>query len=84
MGWRPRKFRVRIKPGGWITLPPGLGVRAGDRWDIESIGQRLVLRRLEPGEVPKRQRPRCNLATALMQMPDIGRDSDFARGEDEQ
>lgn len=79
LGWRPRTFHTRIRPGGWITLPPGLGVKAGDMWDIESIGKTLVLRRVDPGKHPRRKlsgwKPRRNLATALMRMPDVGTDT---------
>lgn len=48
LGWRPHKYRLRIKPGGWITLPPALGVRASDYWEIERIDDTLILRRVDP------------------------------------
>lgn len=46
LGWRPRKFHTRIRPGRWITFPPGLGIR-GDHWEIERLDNKLVLRRTD-------------------------------------
>lgn len=87
LGWRQPKFRTRIRPGGWMTLPPALGVKAGDQWAIESIGSTLVLRRIDPQKHHRRKpiqgKSLGNLATALTRLPDVGTDDDFARAADE-
>jgi len=42
--WRPHKYHSRVRPGGWITLHPALGIKPGDQFELELRGQTLVLR----------------------------------------